>query len=114
MSDAKVQFHRVEDGRQRSWAQNREPVEPGQEQAFSFACPLHDRRCGDLVIAGRTALKRDPNGKNGGIAQWDWDANRESPTFTPSVNCKGCWHGYIRQGRCVTTHGNDEPEVVKT
>lgn len=109
MSAAEVKFHHVEAGRERSWAQSRDPVAPGQEQAFSFACPMHVRRCGDLVIAGRTARKRDPNGKNGGIAQWDWDGNRDLPTFTPSVNCVGCWHGYIRAGRCVTTGGLDEP-----
>lgn len=112
MSDAKVQFHRVEDGRERSWASSREPVQVGQEQAFSFACPKHERRCGNLVIAGRTGLKRDPNGLNGGIAQWDWDGNVEAPTFAPSVNCKGCWHGYVRKGRCVDVHDKDEPEHV--
>jgi len=102
MSDAKVEFHRVLEP-------SREATEPGQEQAFSFQCPKHDRRCGDLIIAGRTILKRDPQGQNGGIAQWDWNANREAPTFTPSVNCVGCWHGYIRAGRCVNTSGQDEP-----
>jgi hypothetical protein len=98
MSDAKVDF---------------EPAAPGQEQRFDFNCPLHDRRCGALVIAGRTGLKRDPQGKNGGIAQWDWDGNRAQPTFRPSVNCGGCWHGYIENGRCVSVHRQDEPEIAR-
>jgi hypothetical protein len=34
--------------------------------------------------------------------------NRDAPTFSPSIDCKGCWHGYIRNGRCVDTSGNDE------
>ena len=86
-----------------------DPAEPGKEQTFDFKCPKHNRRCGGLVIAGRTHLKRDPNGQNGGVAQWDWDGNRDAPTFTPSINCIPCWHGYIRAGRCVNVNGADEP-----
>ena len=83
---------------------------PGAEQRFGFDCPKHKgRRCEGLVIAGKSDLKRDPQGQNGGIAQWDWDGDRDAPTFRPSINCNGCWHGYIRNGRCVTTSGQDEP-----
>jgi hypothetical protein len=83
----------------------------GAEQRFGFACPKHiGRRCEGLLIAGRTRIKRDGQGRNGGVPQWDWDGDRAAPTFTPSVNCKGCWHGYIRAGRCVDTAGGDEPE----
>ena len=100
MSDAKVRFDTLDELN----------ADPGKEQTFSFACPKHaGRRCESLVIAGRTTLKRDPQGQNGGIAQWDWDGNRERPTFSPSVNCQGCWHGYIRNGRCVSAQGTDEP-----
>lgn len=98
MSDAAVRFHRLDDRQ----------AAAGAEQSFSFQCPRHNRRCGDLVIAGRTDLKRDPQGQNGGVAQWDWDGNRAAPTFSPSVNCKRCWHGYIRAGRCVDQNGGDE------
>jgi hypothetical protein len=103
MSDAKVKFETLEF----------ESAEPGQEQRFDFNCPLHDRRCGPIVIAGRTTLKRDPQGKNDGIAQWDWDGNRERPTFSPSINCGGCWHGYIRNGRCVSAGDVDEPDIPR-
>lgn len=80
---------------------------------FSFACPKGKGwrgRCGDLYIAGRTTLKRDGQNKNGGDAQWGLSGPETAPTFTPSINCGGCWHGYIRGGRCVDTSGNDEPE----
>lgn len=88
-----------------------EPAGPGEEQRFGFDCPKHKGRdCAGLLIAGRTNLKRDPQGQNGGAAQWVWDGNREAPTFSPSIDCKGCWHGYIRAGRCVDTSGRDEPE----
>ena len=84
---------------------------PGKEESFRFSCPIHKgRECGSLIIAGRTDLPRDGQNQNGGIAQWDWNGNRDAPTFTPSVNCKGCWHGYIRGGRCVSVAGQDEPE----
>lgn len=94
MSDARVQFT---------------PDELGKEVSFSFACPMADRRCGNLLILGRTHAKRDPQGKNGGVPQWAWDGNRDAPTFAPSINCKGCWHGYVRNGCCVDTNGVDEP-----
>lgn len=104
MSDAQVKFESL----------NAIEAAPGAEQAFSFACPLHNRRCGSLIIAGRTDLKRDPQGQNGGVAQWDWNGDRGAPTFTPSVNCKGCWHGYIRNGRCVDQSDADEPGPAGT
>jgi hypothetical protein len=99
MSEAKVRFDNLD----------YTGAEPGKEQTFSFVCPK-GRRCEGLVIAGRTDFKRDGQGKNGGIAQWDWDGNRDTPTFNPSINCGTCWHGYIRNGRCVSTNGADEPE----
>lgn len=100
MSDAKVTFSRLD----------HLEAGPGGEQTFGFLCPRKiATRCEGLVIKGRTNLKHDPQGKNGGIAQWDWDGNREAPTFTPSINCEGCWHGYIRNGRCVDTQGKEEP-----
>lgn len=104
MADAKVEFHRLDDY---------VDCEPGEEQIFSFNCPKHSRRCFGLVIAGKTDLKRDPQGKNGGIAQWHWDNNRSAPTFTPSINCGSCWHGYIRGGRTVDCQNNDEPEIPR-
>jgi hypothetical protein len=100
MSDAKVMFSNLD------WLD----VAPGEEQTFSFMCPKKGRRCEGLIIRGRTDLKHDPHGQNGGIAQWNWDGNRDAPTFSPSVNCGICgWHGYIENGRCVSTAKVDEP-----
>jgi hypothetical protein len=105
VSDAKVRFQRLDD-----WVE----AKAGEEQTFSFNCPKADRRCEGLIIAGRTDLKRDGQCRNGGVAQWDWNGNREAPTFTPSVNCGRCWHGYIRGGRTVDCQGSDEPDVART
>lgn len=100
MSEAKVMFY----------SGGEEPA-PENLSSFSFQCPMYDRKCGDLLIAGRNdELKRDGQGQNGGVPMWDWDGNVLAPTFTPSIDCKGCWHGYIRNGRCVDTQGRDEPK----
>ncbi len=96
-----------------------EPAADGERpQRFGFRCPVRNRgrdarlppvMCEGLLIADAGhGIKRDGKGANGGRPQWDWDGNREAPTFKPSVNCKGCWHGYIRGGRCVDTKGKDE------
>jgi hypothetical protein len=45
--------------------------------------------CGMLLIANAGhGIKRDPQNKNGGTAQWDWNGNRDCPTFTPSVDAE--------------------------
>jgi len=113
MSAANVQFLTLEG----------EPCPPDQKPCrFTFRCVNENRdkcspnypdvNCAMLLIAGATDIPRDGQGLNGGRPQWDWDGNAEAPTFTPSVNCEShCgWHGYIRQGRCVSTSGQDEPE----
>lgn len=104
MADAKVTFENID----------RDDAIPGQEAFFSFRCPKFDRLCGAIPIAGRVPYKRDGQNKNGGIAQWDWDGNRANPTFTPSVNCGRCWHGYIRNGRTVDCQNIDEPEIQRS
>jgi hypothetical protein len=103
MSDAKVTFSDLD----------YEPTaDPGRIVRFNFACPRHKgRRCEGLIIKGKTLLKHDPQGKNGGVAQWDWDGNMVAPTFKPSVNCGGCWHGFITKGRCVENNV-DVPEPL--
>jgi hypothetical protein len=90
--------------------ESEERAYPGLEQMFYFTCPRNGHACGPLLIAGRTAHKRDGQNRDGGRAQWDWDGDADTPTFTPSVNFSHCWHGYIRNGRCVDVNGGDEPE----
>ncbi len=85
-------------------------VPPATAARFGFKCPKGRGRCSGLLIAGRTNLKRDGQGKNGGHAMWDFDGNVSAPTFHPSVNCGGCWHGFIQRGRCVSVAKIDEPE----
>jgi hypothetical protein len=102
VSDASVTF----------LTEDHELAEPGKEVKFEFQCPLAKRRCGGLLIAGKTNTPRDGQNKNGGKAQWGWDGNRESPTFTPSINCTACWHGFIEKGRCVNVEKKDEPELT--
>lgn len=100
MSDAQVKFY----------DESYEHETPDRAARFGFRCPKTGRDCSGLLIAGRTDLKRDGQGKNGGHPMWDWDGNAEAPTFSPSINCGSCWHGYIRNGRCVDQQSKDEPE----
>jgi hypothetical protein len=115
MSAANVQFLTLD----------HQPCPAGQKPArFTFRCPVFNRgrpagmdeeECGHLLLipgphTEHHGIKHDPNGQNGGVAQWIWDGNTASPTFTPSINCGGCmWHGYIRAGRCVEVNGSDSP-----
>lgn len=77
---------------------------------------LEETRCELLLLAegpftATHGIKHDPQGQNEGRPQWNWNGNREAPTLTPSINCdKHCgWHGYIENGRCVSTSKEDEP-----
>ena len=56
-----------------------------------FRCRSHNHYC-------KVALRphRQQNG-----ASWQWNGDREKPTLEPSVNCVGCWHGWIRNGEFV-------------
>lgn len=102
MSDARVKF----------FGADRRAAAPGAEVYFSFTCP-RGRTCGFLPILGRTGVKHDPNNKNGGAAHWTWNGDRDAPTFSPSINCVGCWHGYVERGRCVSAGKADEPEPAQ-
>lgn len=105
MAEAKVRF---EDS-------DHNDAAPGTEAWFAFNCPKHDRLCGVIPIAGRHhGVKRDGQNQNGGTAMWDWDGNREAPTFTPSINCGKCWHGYIERGRTVDCQKTDEPDIARS
>lgn len=94
MSNAQVTFQN----------EKRDPAKPGEEFYFSFVCP-NRRHCDLLQIRKGKGQTPKPS--------WEWDGNVESPTFGPSINHQGCWHGYIRQGRCFDTQGNEEPEPEK-
>lgn len=103
MAEAKVTFETEDFDR----------AEPGKEQLFGFNCPKSDQRCEGLTIFAKTDAKHDPMGQNGGVAQWVWNGNRDNPTFTPSINCASCWHGFIRNGRTVDCAGVEEPEIKR-
>lgn len=62
---------------------------------FGFECPKYTngRMCSGLVI------RDNPDGLKPEKATWIWDGNREAPTFSPSIDCKGCSHGYIENGK---------------
>lgn len=105
MSDAAVLFYRL----------NYAPCPDDERPArFGFSCPLRPGHvCSGLLINGADLGGGQKIQRSGaGPAVWDWDGNRQAPTFNPSINCLahkpgdpatkygGCgWHGHIRAGK---------------
>lgn len=85
---------------------NWKPCPPDvQPVRFGFECPRRPGyMCKGLMI-NNVEVKRGE-----GVPCWDWDGDREKPTFSPSINClakdpetgekfAGCgWHGHIVKG----------------
>jgi hypothetical protein len=74
----------------------------------SYPCqhPLFKNADGTSRRACRQPIVQAVNGH----APWSWDGNRDAPTLTPSIDCKGTffdgtkdvpcgWHGFIRGGK---------------
>lgn len=64
---------------------------------FGFTCPKGkmggaDGMCSGLIIRGNPDGLAPPN------ATWEWNGNRDKPTFRPSINCAQCSHGWITDG----------------
>lgn len=73
-----------------------EAIPPGAEGRFVFGCPKGRGYCGGIIIG---------NGfkpQHGACPTWQWDGNPDKPTLTPSINCKGCWHGWLTAGEFKT------------
>ena len=51
-------------------------------------------------------------GRNAGYQierrNWLLTGTPDAPTITPSINCEGCWHGYVESGVFLTTEKNPE------
>ena len=61
------------------------------ERRMFFRLPADTGGGAILIRPAPSHLKDEPS--------WEWDGNREKPTLTPSVWCKGRWHGWFRAGR---------------
>lgn len=84
-----------------------DPVPAGAKPTtFDFWCPRGRRWCAGLLIRSPTqpgeAARRPPS--------WIWDGNVDAPTFAPSINHEGCWHGYIEKGVFLTCNKTPEPD----
>ena len=67
---------------------------PNGPKWFSFPCP---GARGKASQNARCMVPLSPQQNSNG-ASWQWNGDRERPTLTPSINCHGCWHGFIRDG----------------
>lgn len=74
---------------------------------FGFKCPNNPRggMCSGLLIRGAA----NPGSAAGGSPSWIWDGNVQAPTFSPSINCERCWHGFIERGVLLNTAKQPEP-----
>lgn len=60
------------------------------EWVFWYCCP-----CGCGLIAPLTV---GANFKPPSSPSWNWNVSKSEPTLSPSVNHKGHWHGWLRDG----------------
>lgn len=72
-----------------------EGTPPEAVDRFAFRCRQGGDRWCSVNLRGRG---HDVPNKN-----WAWDGSVNAPTIAPSVNCRGCWHGYIEGGVFLTT-----------
>lgn len=62
---------------------------------FGFECP---KRTDGFMCTG-LVLRDNPEGLKPSNKTWAWDGNRDAPTFSPSINCEHCAHGFIENGK---------------
>lgn len=87
------------------------PCPPDETPArFGFECPRRPgEMCSGLLIRTPENAPQEPPPGWRRRASWEWNGDRERPTFTPSINClaegpsgeryAGCgWHGWITNG----------------
>lgn len=93
-----------QDGRFRYLALDRSELPDGttaqQVHRVAYQCRATKGAWCDLNLRGR--------GHDLEKRSWSWNGDVNAPTIVPSVNCKGCWHGYIREGVFLKT--NETPE----
>ena len=88
---------------------NDTPCPPDEApERFGFECPRQPgEMCSGLLIrTDELAAKLAIAGPSGwrSPASWEWDGDRERPTFNPSINCGICgWHGFITNGEAHNT-----------
>lgn len=61
---------------------------------FGFECP---KRIDGYICTG-LIIRDNPSNVAKERATWIWNGDRDYPTFSPSINCIGCSHGYIERG----------------
>lgn len=70
-----------------------EPCPEGETpERFGFECPT--KKDGSMCTG--LLIRRPDLGRN--VPSWEWNGDRERPTFQPSINCQDCWHGFITNG----------------
>lgn len=93
------------DGRFEYQDKDGEPLPDGSPLSdvgrFEFACRSQTARCSvNIVAAGYNLVRRN----------WNLTGTVDEPTIAPSINCGGCWHGFIKGGVFLDTGKHPEAE----
>ena len=93
------------DGRFEYQDKDCEPLPDGSSLAdvgrFAFACRSQK--------GNRCSINIRNAGYNFPQHNWNLTGTPDTPTISPSINCDGCWHGYIEQGEFRNTfHQREE------
>lgn len=70
---------------------------------MEFFCKRSGRMCGGIAIRQKT-LPDIP------LRTWTLAGTKDKPTLTSSVNCEGCWHGWITNG-VMMDQANGVPDL---
>lgn len=78
------------------------PLTLANAQGVMFGCP----QCSGPKSHSILCWFRNrgvPDNETPGPGRWDVSgASLEDLTLSPSVNVKGCWHGFVRNGEIIT------------
>ena len=77
-------------------------AEPLNVHRFAYQCRSQPGAWCSLNLRGR--------GHDIERRSWMWDGDFERPTLSPSIDCKGCWHGFIEAGVFTDTNHKPEPQ----
>jgi len=95
------------DGRFQYWTLDHANVPDGSPpeaaHRLAYRCRSHPTNWCSVNLRGR--------GHDIEKRSWSWDGNVDRPTLAPSINCEGCWHGFIEEGEYRdTNHVREEKQ----
>lgn len=78
-----------------------------QVDRVAFQCRMKGRKPGNWCSVNIKDRGHDAENRN-----WSLAGTLDAPTLQPSINCGGCWHGFVRDGVFYKTD-NATPEATQ-